>query len=79
MLLKLEGFQYATPIDSNMGYYHIRITGYSSNLCTIILPWVEYHYKCIPIVVSNSQDIFQYKMNNLFEGFQFIYLYIDAI
>ena len=23
MLLKLEGFQYATLLDLNMGYYHI--------------------------------------------------------
>ena len=23
ILLKLEGFQYAMPLDLNMGYYHI--------------------------------------------------------
>ena len=39
MLLKLEGFQYATPIDLNMGYYHIQLSENASNLCTIILPW----------------------------------------
>ena len=26
MLLKLEGFQYATSLDLNMGYYHIRLS-----------------------------------------------------
>ena len=26
MLLKLEGFQYSTPLDLNMGYYHIRLS-----------------------------------------------------
>jgi hypothetical protein len=25
MLLKLEGFQWATSLDLNMGYYHIRL------------------------------------------------------
>ena len=25
MLFKLEGFQYATSLDLNMGYYHIRL------------------------------------------------------
>ena len=39
MLLKLEGFQYATSLDLNMGYYHIRLIKNASNLCTIILPW----------------------------------------
>ena len=38
ILLKLEGFQYATSIDLNMGYYHIRISNNTNNLCTIILP-----------------------------------------
>ena len=38
MLLNLEGFQYATSLDLNMGYYHIRISKQARNLCTIILP-----------------------------------------
>ena len=39
MLLNLEGFQYATSLDLNMGYYHILLSEQASNLCTIILPW----------------------------------------
>ena len=39
MLLKVEGFQYATLLDLNMGYYHNRISENASNLCAIILPW----------------------------------------
>ena len=42
MLLKLEGFQYATSLDLNMGYYHIQLSKNASNLCEIILPWVKY-------------------------------------
>ena len=38
MLLKLEGFQYATSLDLNMGYYHNPLSKNVSNLCTIILP-----------------------------------------
>ena len=45
MLLKLEGFQYATSIDSNMGYYHIRLSKNASNLCTIIILWGKYCYR----------------------------------
>ena len=37
MLLKLEGFQYSTSLDLNMGYYHIGLSKNASNLCTIIL------------------------------------------
>ena len=32
MLLKLEGFKYATSLDLNMGYYHIKLSPTSRNL-----------------------------------------------
>ena len=69
MLLKLEGFQYDKSIDLNMGYCHIPLTEDTSYLCTIILPLGKYHYKHLTMVVANSQDIFQQKINDLFQGF----------
>ena len=38
MLLKLEGFQYATALYLNMVYYHIWLAEDASNLYKIILP-----------------------------------------
>ena len=38
ILLRLQGFHYATSLDLNMVYYHIQISKNVSNLCTIILP-----------------------------------------
>ena len=43
MLLKLEGFQWATSLDLNMGYYHIKLDPASKALCTIVLPWCNKH------------------------------------
>ena len=57
-LLILEGFQYASSLDLNMGYYRICISEDASNLCAIIIPWVKYKYKCLPMGVCNSPDIF---------------------
>jgi hypothetical protein len=42
LLLKLEGFQFSTSLDLNMGYYHIEFSPFSKSLCTIILPWGKY-------------------------------------
>ena len=42
MLLKLEGFQYATSLDLNMGYYHIELTPGSKQLCTLVFPFDKY-------------------------------------
>ena len=79
MLLKFEGFQYAMSLDLNVVYYHIQLNKNASKLCTIILPWGKYCYKRLPIVVDNSPDIFQYKMNDLFHGSEFIRSYIDDL
>ena len=72
MLLNLECFQYATSLDLNMGYYHTCLIKKSSNLCTIILPWGKYKYKCLPMGGCNSEDIFREKMNETFRGIEFI-------
>ncbi len=39
LLLKLEGFQYATSLDLNVGYYHIELDLLAQEMCTIALPW----------------------------------------
>ena len=79
MLLNLEGFQYATPLHLNMGYYCIRLSERASILCTIILPWVKYEYKRLPMGLCNSPYIFQEKMNEIFRGIGFIIAYINDI
>ena len=72
MLLKLEGFKYAMSMDLNIGYYHIHPSKETRNLCNIILPQEKYGYKRLPMGVSNSPEIFQEKMNEMFLGFEFI-------
>ena len=66
MLLNLEGFQYATSLDLNMGYYHLELSPEFKELCTIVLPFGKFEYQQIPIGLCNSPEIFQEKMNKLF-------------
>ena len=79
MLLNLEGFQYATSLDLNMGYYHLELDAKSKELCTIVLPFGKYEYQRIPMGLCNSPDIFQEKMNELFEGLDYARAYIDDL
>jgi RNase H-like domain found in reverse transcriptase/Reverse transcriptase (RNA-dependent DNA polymerase)/Integrase zinc binding domain len=79
LLLKLEGFQYATSLDLNMGYYHIELTPFSRSLCTIVLPYGKYEYQRLPMGLCNSPDIFQEKMSNLMDDLEFCRAYIDDI
>ena len=39
LLLKLEGFMWATPFDLNMGYYHIELMPNVSRIYTVVFPW----------------------------------------
>ena len=79
ILFKLEGFEYDTLLNLNLGYYHIHLIGESRNICTIILTWVKYRYKRLTVGVTNSLGNFQEKMNKMFHGFEFIWAYIDDI
>jgi hypothetical protein len=79
LLLKMEGFKYATSLDLNMGYYHIELSPDSSKLCTIVLPWGKYEYQKLPMGLCNSPDIFQEKMNELFSDMDTVRAYIDDL
>ena len=76
MLLNLDGFQHATSLDLNMGYYHLELSAESRELCTIVLPFGKYEYQRIPMGLCNSPDIFQEKMNELFHGLDYVRAYI---
>ncbi len=79
LLLKMEGFSYATALDLNMGYYHIRLNAASKKLCTLVFPWGKYEMQCLPMGLSNSPDIFQEKMSELMYGLENVRAYIDDL
>ena len=49
MLMNLEGFQYATSLDLNMGYYHIELSPASKRLCTLVFPFGKYEMQRLPM------------------------------
>jgi hypothetical protein len=79
LMLKLEGFRYATSLDLNMGYYHIELSPDSKKLCTIVLPFGKYEYQRLPMGLCNSPDIFQEKMAELFHDWDYVRAYLDDL
>lgn len=79
MMLQLKGFQWATALDLNMGYYHVELAPASKKLCTIVLPFGKFEYQRLPQGCSVGPDIFQEKMSELFDGFEYVRAYIDDI
>ena len=79
MLLNLEGFQYATSLDLNMGYYHLELSPQSKQMCTIVFPFGKYEYQRIPMGLCNSPDIFHEKMSELMDGIESALTYLDDL
>ncbi len=79
MLIKLEGFRYATSLDLNMGYYHIELSPDAKKLCTIILPFGKYEYQRLPMGIAGSPDVFQEKMSDLMQDLDFVRVYLDDL
>jgi hypothetical protein len=56
MIRSMEGFTFASELDLNMGYYHIKLDVDADNqkLCTIVFPWHmgKYKYKHLPMGIK---------------------------
>jgi hypothetical protein len=61
MIRSMEGFTFASALDLNMGYYHIKLDADANNqkLCTIVFPWGKYKYKRLPMGIKIAPDVFK--------------------
>jgi hypothetical protein len=76
----MEGFQYATALDLNMGYYTIQLSPKSKDLTTIVTEFGKYRFNVLPMGLGIlSGDIFQAKVNELLGDIEGLYAYIDDI
>ena len=62
-----------------MGYSTIRLDPDAQQICTIILPWGEYSYLCLPMGISGEPDLFQEKMSNLMHTMEYVCTYVDDL
>ena len=62
-----------------MGHCHLELNEKSKELCTIVLPFGKFEYQRIPMGLCNSPDIFQEKMNELFEGLDIVRAHINDL
>ena len=76
---QLEGFQYATPLDPNMGYYNIDLLTESGNLTTIVTGFWKFRYNRFPRGLYASGEIFQSKVDELLGDIKGVKTYINDI
>jgi hypothetical protein len=54
MIRSMEWFAFASVLDLNMGYYHIKLDADAQKICTIVFPWNmgKYKYKRLPMGIK---------------------------
>ena len=68
VLTKLAGAQYFTKLDARSGYWTIKLSHDSSLLTTFNTPFGRYRYLRLPFGLKSSQDEFQRRVDECFEG-----------
>ena len=58
-----------------MGYYYITLCPISWKIFIIVLPRDKYEYQKLEMGLCNSPIIFQEKMNELFNGLEYVRAY----
>jgi hypothetical protein len=79
ILSKRNGYQYFSKIDISMHYYTFELDESSKNLCTICTPFGNYRYNRLAMGVSQSPDIAQEIMEDLFRRLEETDVYIDDV
>ena len=76
---QLEGFQYATELDLNMGYYNIRPSPANQDVPVIVNEFGKFRYNGLPMGMCASGDIFQSKLDDILGDIKGVKNYIDDI
>jgi hypothetical protein len=63
MILSMEGFTFASALDLNMGYYHIKLYADAQKLCTLVFRWYigKYKYKRLPMSIKIAWILIVFK------------------
>jgi dihydroorotate dehydrogenase len=79
MFRSMEGFTFASALDLNIGYYHIKLDAHAQKLCTIAFPCGKYKYKRLPMGIKIVPDFFQDVMSKLVQDMEYVKTYLDDL
>ena len=63
----------------NLGYHNIQLDTKSSYLTTFACPFGRYQYKCLPFRAAPAGDMFQCKIDEIFNDMPNIFGIVDDI
>ena len=77
MMQQLEGFQFATALDLNIGYFTIQLDAKSKDITTIVTEFGKFQYYVLSMGMGISGDTFHAKSNKLLSDIEVVKSYID--
>jgi hypothetical protein len=79
MIRSMEGFTFATALDLNMGYYHIKLDADAQKLCTLIFTWGKHKYKRLPMGIKIAPAVFPIVMFKLTQDMEYVKTHLDDL
>ena len=67
VLTQIEGSKLFTKLDANMGFFQIQLDYQSQLLTAFSTPWGRYMYKRLPMGITAAPEIYQRKIEEIFE------------
>lgn len=78
-LAKMSNAKFFSKLDAQSGYWQLRLSEESSFLTTFNTPFGRYRFKRLPFGLVCAQDVFQQKMDEIFEGIPGVTPLVDDI
>ena len=78
-LSKTTNAKYFSKLDARSGYWQLKLSEESSLLTTFNTPFGRYRFHRLPFGLVSSQDEFQRKMDEVFEGIPGVTVLVDDI
>ena len=79
ILPRLNNVKYISIIDASLGYHNLQLDTKSSYLTTFMCPYGRYWYKCLPFRAVPVGNMFQHKINEIFNDMPNIFGIADDI
>ena len=79
ILPKLNNVQYMSIIDASLGYQNLKLDKQSSYLTTFACPFGRYRYKCLPFGAAPVGNMFQCKIDEIFNDIPNVFGIADDI
>ena len=76
---RLAGATVFSSLDAASGFYQIPLHEDSQELTTFIMPMGRYCYRRLPFGITSAPEIFMRKMNELLQGLDGTFTYMDDI